>query len=256
MRIALMATGPVGRAVARLLREHNATVACLILDGAEDKAAKQLIREELPFLNPNDVSDHASFSQDQLAERLRALEIDLVILAWWPYILGPSLLDAPKLGCLNFHPSLLPHNRGKHPNFWALVEQAPYGVTIHFASNRVDGGDLAFQAPLTVTWEDTGGSLYYRAQEEIVRLFERHLPQILQGDIPRERQRPGPGSFHRASELEPASRIELDSSYQARDLLNLLRARTFPPHPGAWFEDGGRRYDVRVEIREVDRRES
>lgn len=251
MRIALLASGPVGHAAARALRAHDGNVVCLMLDPRGDEAENGRIRAQFPALGDADVLTDDRRSDEEKAELLRKLQVDLAILAWWPYIVGPAVLGAPRLGCLNFHPSLLPHNRGTHPNFWALVEEAPYGVTIHFATADIDGGDIAFQAPLEVSWEDTGGSLHRRACEEIVRLFERHLPDILRGDIPRRRQEPGAGSFHRRAELDPASRVVLDGEYRARELLNLLRARTFPPHPAAWFEDDGVRYEVRVEVRRV-----
>jgi methionyl-tRNA formyltransferase len=158
----------------------------------------------------------------------------------------------PRQGCLNFHNSLLPHNRGKHPNFWSLVEGRPYGVTLQFADIGVDTGAIAFQAEVPATWADTGGSLYTRGQAAIVQLFRDSWPRIREGDIPRVCQDPHGGSFHRARELEAASRIDLDAPTTARQLLNVLRARTFPPHPAARFEDNGIAYEVRVDIHQVE----
>ncbi len=52
-------------------------------------------------------------------------------------------------------------------------------------------------------------------------------------------------------ELQPASRIDLDRQSSARQLLNLLRARTFPGYPACHFEDKGEMYEVRVDIRRL-----
>jgi methionyl-tRNA formyltransferase len=191
-----------------------------------------------------------------LLAALRALAPDLIVLAWWPHVVQAELLAVPRLGTLNLHPSLLPHNRGKHYNFWNLVEDVPFGVSIHWVVPDVDAGDVAFQAPIEKSWEDTGGTLYGKAQEAIVRLFRESLPAIRAGRIPRRAQDLGAGSFHKARELEPASRIELDRSTTPRALLNLLRARTFPPHPAAWFSEGGRAYEVRVSIRRAPERDA
>ena len=58
------------------------------------------------------------------------------------------------------------------------------------------------------------------------------------------------GSFHLAKELDRASYIELDKNYCARDLLNLVRARTFDGHPACSFkEKNGEEFEVRIEIR-------
>ena len=127
----------------------------------------------------------------------------------------------PRLGCLNFHPSYLPYNRGKHYNFWSLVEDTTFGVTLHFLDEGVDTGDIAFQSIIDKSWEDTGETLYNKAQQEIVRLFKTKFPEIKNGSIPRQPQEMSKGSFHRSEELDFASRIDLDRSYKARELLNL-----------------------------------
>ncbi len=48
--------------------------------------------------------------------------------------------------------------------------------------------------------------------------------------------------------------IDLDKSYKARDLLNIIRARTFYPHPAAYFVDGGEKYEVRIDIKRVSKK--
>ncbi|NIM21688.1 MAG: formyl transferase, partial [Candidatus Latescibacteria bacterium] len=90
---------------------------------------------------------------------------------------------------------------------------------------------------MNTSWEDTGETLYRKAQSAILQLFKECFPVIKEETIPRQPQDLEQGSFHRASELEPASEIELDKEYTGRQLLNLLRARTFSPHPGCRFTD-------------------
>ena len=53
------------------------------------------------------------------------------------------------------------------------------------------------------------------------------------------------------NEIDRASEISLDRRYTARDLLNLIRARMFPPHPTAFFCDDGKRYSVQIAIKEI-----
>ncbi|MFA5380259.1 MAG: formyltransferase family protein [Dehalococcoidia bacterium] len=177
------------------------------------------------------------------------MDFDLGILAWWPHIINKGLLSLPRYGWINTHPSLLPHNRGKNPNFWAIVEQAPYGVSIHMVDKGIDSGAIIAQRAIPYDWTDTGATLYEKAEEEMVELFKKAYPKLRKLEIPFMKQDPKAGSFHKASELEPASRIDLDCLYFGRELLNTLRARTFPGHPGCYFEDGGITYEVRVEIK-------
>lgn len=182
--------------------------------------------------------------------KIKDLELDYIILAWWPFIIKHDIISIPKFGVINFHPSLLPFNKGKNYNFWTILEDTPFGVTLHFVDESIDGGDIIFQSRIEKSWEDTGLSLYEKAKEEILKLFINSYPKIRLGDYTRIKQNNGEGSFHYGKELNLASMVELDKYYTARELLNILRARTFPPYPGAWFIDGEKKYEIRIEIKE------
>lgn len=176
---------------------------------------------------------------------------DLGVLAWWPKIVKSPLLDLPVHGFVNTHPSLLPYNRGKHYNFWALVEQAPFGVSLHKVDASVDTGAIIAQRPIPYDWCDNGGTLYAKAQAATLDLFKRTYPVLRTGNFASTPQDLGAGSFHHSSEIEKASRIDLDRTYSGRDLLNLLRARTFEGHPACWFEDAGIPYEISINVRKI-----
>jgi methionyl-tRNA formyltransferase len=180
------------------------------------------------------------------------LNADLAILSWWPKILKDQQLKQAKHGIINFHPSLLPYNRGKHYNFWALVEESPFGVSLHFIDSGIDTGDVIAQRKINYDWTDTGESLYRKAQEEIIDLFKEKYPLIRKLNITRNKQDLSSGSFHNSSEMDIKSRIELDGSYTGRELLNILRARTFKGHPGCRFTDNGVLYEATINIRRID----
>jgi methionyl-tRNA formyltransferase len=248
MKIAIFADGMVGQqTVAWLLDAYPDHVKQLVLTGP-DSPIRATAQEH--GLSAEDILYHADVHREENQLRLRALAPELILLAWWPHIIREPLISLPALGVLNFHPSLLPHNRGKHYNFWTLVEDSPFGVSIHFVEPSVDSGDVVFQRRIDKGWEDTGASLYAKAQTAMLSLFRDSYPKLVRGEYTRTPQQLHQGSYHAAAELEPASEILLDDTYSARELLNLLRARTFPPHPGCHFEDQGRQYEVRVEIKE------
>jgi methionyl-tRNA formyltransferase len=189
-------------------------------------------------------------SEEQTISDLPA-EIDMGLLVWWPKIITKPLLDVAGIGFINTHPSLLPFNRGKNYNFWALVENTPFGVTLHKVDGGIDTGDIIAQQTIAYDWTDTGKTLYEKAQSAMVELFERTWPIIRSGDFLAVPQLDELATFHRAAELEPASKIVLDQHYRADEFLNLLRARTFHPYPGCWFEADGQRYEVSIEIKKA-----
>ncbi|SEI12503.1 methionyl-tRNA formyltransferase [Methylobacterium sp. 275MFSha3.1] len=187
-------------------------------------------------------------STDELNAKINSIGPELIFLAWWPTILQPSTISTARSAILNMHPSYLPHCRGKDPNFWALVEMRPFGVSIHHVTADIDAGDIAYQKKLAVDWTDTGMSLHLRAQEAMVQLFKDNIAQMLRLDIPHQTQQISVGSFHRRRELDTVSHIELERNYTARDLFNIVRARSYPPYPGAYFRDGDETYEVQILI--------
>lgn len=243
MKLLLMADRNVGLDITQwLLAEFRGDVALVVTISKNDiwKAAQDA---KVPCIVFNS-TDEVCVLLDELNS-----EIDIGILAWWPKIITQPLISKPRMGFINTHPSLLPYNRGKHYNFWALVEQAPFGVSLHLIDDSIDSGDVIAQMPILYDWEDNGETLYVKAQEAMVQLFQNTYPIIRKLDFPRQKQDLSVGSFHRADELEVASRIDLDHSYLARDLLNILRARTFTGHPSCWFDEEGKVFEVRIDIK-------
>ncbi len=111
----------------------------------------------------------------------RKISPDIGLLLWWPKIIREPLISLPRNGFVNTHPSLLPYNRGKHYSFWAIVENAPYGVTMHFVDEGIDTGDIIAQSSIAVDWTDTGrvvvhkgaGSDDLTSQEDLSRNKKR-----------------------------------------------------------------------------------
>jgi methionyl-tRNA formyltransferase len=243
-RIVLFADGAVGHQVFQVAIDHDPKLICglVSLPGnqnlcrmAHDRSIAHIAYEA------NDISHTAA--------AIRALRGNIFLLAWWPLILKREFLALGQDVTLNLHPSLLPHARGKDPNFWTIVEECPFGVSIHHVTPDIDAGDVAFQREIPCSWEDTGETLYHKAEQAIVGLFRDSYPHIASFDIPKQPQDLSAGSFHRRNELDQRSLIDLDQRYTARELLNLLRGRTFEPHPACRFFDRGAAYEVRVSIR-------
>lgn len=240
-----MADGSVGAECVEWLIEHHRADLGLVVTTNENKISTAAQAANVP------TAFFEGSAQLFALVRQRELSFDLGLLLWWPHIIKAPLIGLPKHGFINTHPSLLPFNRGKHYNFWAIVEQAPFGVTLHKVEDGIDTGPIVAQSELPYGWEDTGETLYLRAGAAMVRLLKDTYPHLLTGRLTPASQDLTMGSFHRASELEAASWIALDEPTTPRDLLNRLRARTFPGKPGCRFADGGRTYEITVSIKEV-----
>jgi methionyl-tRNA formyltransferase len=178
--------------------------------------------------------------------------IDYIFLLWWPYIIGQEIISLANKGVINTHPSLLPYNRGKNYNFWNLVEDVPFGVSLHFVNGGVDSGDIIFQQSIKKTWECTGGTLYKKAKLEMINLFKSSYVKIINDNYQRKKQDLTKGSYHNSIELYKASEIFLEKNYKAKELLNLLRARTFSGYEGCYFYDENNdKYEIQIQIKRI-----
>lgn len=242
MKLVLFADGNVGQAICSWMIDQWPDDLALVVtttDNTISSSARAKGIATCQFVSTQQVATVC----DELG-----LRIDLGLLAWWPKIVDRALLELPTHGFINTHPSLLPFNRGKHYNFWAIVEEAPFGVTLHRVDTGVDTGDIVAQQAIPYTWLDTGQSLYEKASIAMVDLVRQTYRDLRTLDFPSRPQTADVGSFHRAKELDIASEIHLDEIYTGRQLINLLRARTFPPHPACWFRDGEEKFEIRVSI--------
>jgi methionyl-tRNA formyltransferase len=242
MKLVLMADGNVGLGIFQYLLDCYPEDICMVVTTEENATYHAAGANGIPV---------AVFESSEKLVADLPDGVDLGLLAWWPKIVKSPLLELPKYGFVNTHPSLLPYNRGKHYNFWALVEQSPFGVTLHRVDAGVDTGDIISQQAIAYDWCDNGGSLYIKAQEAMLSLFRQTYPMLRTGRFESKPQNLAVGSFHRACEIENASHIDLDCSYRARDLIDLLRARTFEGYPGCWFEEAGNRYEISINVRKI-----
>ena len=250
MRILFFGNNRAGWKVLEWLRREGEEIAALVVHPDERRAYGEEI------LRASGAGQDRVFLGDDLGagaiERIRALRPEIGISVYFGYILRPELLSALPWGCVNLHPALLPYNRGAHPNVWSIVEGTPAGVTLHRVDDGVDTGEILAQRQVEIDPADTGQTLYYRLEAAAIELFQRNWGALKAGRLPGIAQAPGGGTFHRARDLAQLERIDLERRYRARDLINLLRARTFPPHGGAYFEENGRRIHLRLELTEAN----
>ncbi len=174
---------------------------------------------------------------------------DIGVSVLFDYLLDRTVLDAVPRGVVNLHPSYLPFNRGQFPNVWSIVEKTPAGVTLHYIDEQVDTGDIIAQSRVDVEPTDTGLTLYRRLELAAIDLFKSAWPHLSAGATVRVPQQ-GCGTCHRTRDVDRIDRIDLEKAYPARELIDILRARTFPPYKGAFFEENGRRVYLRLELTE------
>ena len=247
MRVLFLGNNWVGWQVARWLEEQGEEIVGLVIHPPQKRRYGEEIIDSVK-VDQTSIFDGAKLRQTQTLDAIKELQPDIGVSAFFGYILHPECLGLMPAGCVNIHPALLPYNRGAYPNVWSIVEGTPVGATLHYMDAGVDTGDITAQRQVPVEPTDTGGSLYHKSEQLCVDLFKENWHQVRSGQAPRIQQRDMPGTYHRTRDVDRIDEIQIDRTYTARELIDVIRARTFPPYAGAYFLHEGRKVHLRLQL--------
>lgn len=190
------------------------------------------VYQPLNFKNPEDVGE------------LAALNADLMVVVAYGLILPKAVLDAPRLGCINVHASLLPRWRGAAPIQRAIeAGDQETGVTIMQMDVGLDTGDMLVKASCPISDADTGGTLH----DKLITLGKPALLEALDaiqaGSVKPERQEDQLANYAPKLNKEEAA---LDWRLPAAELERKVRA--FNPFPVAHTKPADAGDDQRIRI--------
>ncbi|HSL03801.1 MAG TPA: methionyl-tRNA formyltransferase [Nitrospiraceae bacterium] len=155
-------------------------------------------------------------------EYVKCLNIDLIVVFFFPQILKTALLQTPRLGVLNCHPSLLPRYGGPHPAFWMLKNgESVAGVTVHVMTEKIDAGDIIVQQELIVGESENAGQLTQRQHHAAAALLTEAVNAMARGTL-----NPKPQNIAERTYFgkKKAADTVLDWNGSARQIANLWRA--------------------------------
>lgn len=155
-------------------------------------------RGRIPALPPiKDFAEKYNFPVNQpkrmrdqeVIDYLRDLSPDLIVVAAFGQILPREILEIPKMGCINVHPSLLPKYRGAAPINWTIIRgEVKTGVTITLMDEGLDTGDILSQEETMVNPEETFGKLHDRLANMGAALLLKTVKMIVSGTVTRTSQ--------------------------------------------------------------------
>jgi methionyl-tRNA formyltransferase len=247
VKILLLANNKVGWQVSDWLKKQGEEIVGLVLHPFKKrKYGSEIIKStDLP---QSSVFDATVLKEKSVLSKLSKLNADIAISILFDYILRDDFIALFKKGVINLHPSYLPYNRGQYPNVWSIIEGTPSGVTLHYIDAGIDTGDIIAQKEVPVLDLDTGETLYKKLEKACLSLFVETWPLISHNKAPRISQLNGTGTYHQTRDVDKIDRIDLEKKYTGRELINILRARTFPPYKGAYFQKGKQKIYLRLQL--------
>ncbi|TDS16251.1 formyltetrahydrofolate-dependent phosphoribosylglycinamide formyltransferase [Sphingobacterium paludis] len=181
-RIAIFASGSGSNA--QKIMEHfkysNMAEVSLVLSNNPDAYVLQRADN---FEIPSHVFDRKTFYESsEVVDILKRLEIDLVVLAGFLWLIPENLLKAFPNKIINIHPALLPKFGGKgmygdrvHKAVLEAAEEE-HGITIHFVNENFDEGEVIQQAKFKIDADDTLETIKFKGQQ----LEHQYFPKVIE----------------------------------------------------------------------------
>jgi len=249
MRIAIVGQRDFGKAVLDAFLTRGDSVAGIFCAPEKPGSPPDPLRmagEELKI----PVFQLASLKDEYAARTLRALNADIGIMAYVLQFVPQEFVAIPRLGMIQFHPSLLPRYRGPSSINWPIIRgESTTGLTIFRPTDGLDEGPIVLQKETPIGPNDTVGSVYFE------RLFPMGVAALVEA-----------AELITTGRAVERSQVESDASYEGwcRDaeaqinwhqhvdsIHNLIRGCS--PAPGAWTLFGGKRLQLFDTQRHVTR---
>lgn len=130
-------------------------------------------KNKIPYRLVDDINSHDS------CDWIKSLNPDIIFCFGWSSLLKSKILNMPPMGVLGFHPSKLPHNRGRHPIIWALelgLKQS--ASTFFFMDKGVDSGEILSQKNFNISHTDDAKTLYDKMIKIALVQIKEFLPKL------------------------------------------------------------------------------
>ncbi|WP_108305746.1 methionyl-tRNA formyltransferase [Metalysinibacillus jejuensis] len=184
--IVFMGTPDFSAPILRMLHEQGYAIKAVVTQPDRPVGRKRILTPPpvkvealslgLPVIQPEKLRGSAELQQ------IIDLQADLIVTAAFGQILPKELLEAPRLGCINVHASLLPKYRGGAPIHQAIIDgEKETGVTIMYMAEKLDAGDIIAQKAIAIEATDHTGSMFEKLSVVGRDLLEQTLPSIIAG---------------------------------------------------------------------------
>ena len=191
-----------------------------------------------------DVLMPTTLKDDALVAELTNTEWDVFVVAAYAKLIPKTILDIPKYGCLNIHPSLLPKFRGPSPALTAILEdERSTGVSVMLMAEKMDAGPVISQARIELeedAWPMHGSDFEELLATEGGNLLAEVLPFYIKGEVTPEPQDESNATF--TKKFTDADAL-IDLTDDARK--NFLKIKAFDKGPRAYMLVGGKRVIVK-----------
>ncbi|MGE0088272.1 MAG: methionyl-tRNA formyltransferase [Bacteroidales bacterium] len=240
LRIVYLGTPEFAVAPLKLLYEQGYNIVGVVTNpdkpaGRGQKIQESAVKQYAKSKNLN-ILQPEKFKDPVFINQLSNLKVDLQIIVAFK-MLPEVIWSMPRLGTINLHASLLPQYRGAAPINWAIINgEKTTGLTTFFLKHEIDTGNIIFREEVSISEDDSAGTLHDRLMENGAKLIVKTVDAIIAGNYPQINQS---GLIEPNKQIKAAPKIFKDDcrinwNQPIESIYNLIRGLS--PYPTAWTE--------------------
>jgi methionyl-tRNA formyltransferase len=230
MRIVIHGQQAFGKAVLEkfLVGSDRVVAVCCPPDqkhGGTDPLKALALQTGIPVHQPQ------TWKTVEALQLMRSFDADLCVMAYVTLIVPRRVLDSPKFGTIQYHPSLLPLHRGPSSINWPIIKgEKKTGLTIFWPDEHLDTGPILLQKEVEIGPDDTVGTVYFEKLFPLgIDALTEAVDLVREGKAPRIKQDESRASYESWCGEADA---EIDWHKPAQEVH--CRIRGTDPQPGAW----------------------
>ena len=171
---------------------------------------------------------HGALSREESNELSRkfAESKNFLISCYWPWLFPETSFIGYEGHTLNFHPALLPRDKGWYPHVHQIRHNLPAGVTLHQISNNADGGAIWVQENVELSFPCTAAEARNLLQQRIVQTFKSNWKAIYSQNV-QPAEQVGEGNFWSKSDVDKLDQLDLTENMTVEELIRAIACRNF-----------------------------
>jgi len=226
----------------RLLKEIVKSKKFIIKYIIISKSSNKLIIHKLKKKYKNKISV-SNIKSKNLIKKIISLSCDIGF-SYYDKKIPIKVINSLKIGGINFHPSFLPYNKGRHSTFFAINQSTPFGASSHWLNEKFDDGDIFTQEKIIFKKFENARIVYNKQIKVLIKVIIKTIKYVSNNKFLRKKQKKVKNDYHFAWDIKKFTNIQFDKKMTNEKLGNLIRSTSYSNNTGFNIIHNSRAYFI------------
>ena len=143
-----------------------------------------------------------------------------------------EIINSLKIGGINFHPSFLPYNKGRHSTFWAINQSTPFGASSHWITEKFDNGDIFTQKKIKFNNFESAKIIYIKQLKLLEEVIIDTIKYVTKNKFLKKKQQKIKNDYHFAWDIKKLTNLKSNKKLSNVSLGNLIRSTCYNDNTG------------------------